>query len=314
MSIYVVDFSTWEVVHDDAPGGAHSGVIDPATIQHTQNMDSSPNHNFLVVTCPECGAVSTHPVGGGAQPISVQQLFVQLTQRNGCPDGDVPAGDTSALAASHVRLLVNRMDGPGRWQIAGPPSADKEIELLSRPTGATFEVAYRLSDSLIAGMIPEGSDVGSGYSIATINTTPEYDVLMATTPAYLSEDLLHVEAAPPGAPSLPPETYVWSWSNSTALPPNVKQVRSDTGDWAAATTLYISNTDFDGGDRSGDLAALGGQIHLEHHNDASRYATFGVITSPQVDAAYTTIGVALQASGGSQPGSGTQINVTLTQT
>lgn len=115
MSVFISDFDTWQVVHDDAPGGAHQGTIDPASIVHTQNMDGSENHNYLAVTCPVCQAVSTHPVGGGAQPALVQQLFVNKAQTDGCPCGQVHADDPDALGESHIRLLVNRQDGPGRW-------------------------------------------------------------------------------------------------------------------------------------------------------------------------------------------------------
>ena len=114
MSVYVNDFDTWTVVHDEM---GHTGTIDPASIVHTRNMDNSENHNFLVVTCPVCQAVSTHPVGGGAQPLSVQQMFVTKAQTDGCPCGQVAAEDPNALAQSHVRLQVNRMDGPGRYQL-----------------------------------------------------------------------------------------------------------------------------------------------------------------------------------------------------
>src|SRR5215469_9682552 len=119
MSIYVADFtstSEWQVVHDDAPGGAHEGSIDPATIVHAKNLDGTDNHNFLIVVCPVCQAVSTHPVGGGAQPQSVQQMFVNHVDATGCPCGQVASTDPVALGESHIRLLVNRMDGPGRWQ------------------------------------------------------------------------------------------------------------------------------------------------------------------------------------------------------
>lgn len=116
MSVFVSDFSTtpWTVIHDEA---GHTGTIDPATIKHTLNMDSSENHNFLIVTCPVCQAVSTHPVGGGAQPELVQQLFVHKATTIGCPCGQVLATDPDSLGESHVRLNVNRMDGPGRWRL-----------------------------------------------------------------------------------------------------------------------------------------------------------------------------------------------------
>ena len=120
MSIYVADFNgtSWVCVHDDAPGGAHSGTIDPTSIVHTtDSITGAENHNFLVIQCPVCDSVSTHPVGGGAQPESVQQTFVNKCQSDGCPCGQVQATDADALGESHVRLQVNRMDGPGRWTL-----------------------------------------------------------------------------------------------------------------------------------------------------------------------------------------------------
>ena len=114
MSVFISDFSTtpWTVVHDDA---GHQGTIDPAAITHTTNIDGSENHLFLIVPCPVCDAVSTHPVGGGAQPAAVQQMFVQKAQQDGCPCGAIIGPDSSAAPEAHVRLNVNRMDGPGRW-------------------------------------------------------------------------------------------------------------------------------------------------------------------------------------------------------
>jgi len=115
MSVYVADFTSdteWQVLHDEA---GHGGTIDPATVKHTLNIDGTENHNFMVIACPVCDSVSTHPVGGGAQPASVQQMFVTHAQTSGCPCGQVVEGDPDALGESHIRLLVNRMDGPGRW-------------------------------------------------------------------------------------------------------------------------------------------------------------------------------------------------------
>jgi len=118
MSIRPINFNadgSIDVVYDEL---GHSGTIAAADIQHTTNMDGTENHNFLVLNCPDgCGASSTHPVGGGAAPLEVQQMFVNKAQADGCPCGQVLATDADALGESHVRLQVNRMDGPGRWQL-----------------------------------------------------------------------------------------------------------------------------------------------------------------------------------------------------
>ena len=101
-----------DVVYDEL---GHSGTIPAAEVQWATNIDGSHNHNFIMLNCPDgCGASSTHPVGGGAAPTDVQQMFVQKTEREGCACGNVDPG-TTALPESHVRLNVNRMDGPGRW-------------------------------------------------------------------------------------------------------------------------------------------------------------------------------------------------------
>ena len=121
MSVYVADFTSpteWQVIHDDARDGGHGGTIDPATVLHTTNIDGTENHNYLIIQCPVCDSVSTHPVGGGAQPASVQQMFVNKVDVEGCPCGQVDAADATTLGESHVNLQVLRMDGPGRWQLS----------------------------------------------------------------------------------------------------------------------------------------------------------------------------------------------------
>jgi hypothetical protein len=103
-----------DCVYDE---GGHTGTIPAAEVQWATNPDGSHNHNFIVLICPDgCGALSTHPVGGGAAPAEVQQMFVEKTQREGCACGNVDPG-TTALPESHVRLNVNRMDGVGRWTL-----------------------------------------------------------------------------------------------------------------------------------------------------------------------------------------------------
>jgi hypothetical protein len=107
MSVYVTDYSIipWEVVHDEM---GHTGTIDPATIVHPKNMDGAENHDFLIVTCPVCQAVSTHPVGGGAQKESVQQMFVRK---------EVSLGVPPAEAIADVKARVVASDGEGRWAL-----------------------------------------------------------------------------------------------------------------------------------------------------------------------------------------------------
>lgn len=115
MSVRPVAFNpdgSIDVVYDEL---GHGGTIPAAEVAWTTNSDGSHNHNFIVLTCPDgCGATSTHPVGGGAAPADVQQMFVHKTERDGCACGNVEAA-TNAIPESHVRLNCSRMDGPDRW-------------------------------------------------------------------------------------------------------------------------------------------------------------------------------------------------------
>jgi hypothetical protein len=102
-----------DVVYDEQ---GHAGTIPAAEVRWATNNDGlSHNHNFIVLACPDgCGASSIHPVGGGAAPVEVQQMFVHKTGREGCACGNVEASST-AVPEAHVRLNCSRMDGPDRW-------------------------------------------------------------------------------------------------------------------------------------------------------------------------------------------------------
>lgn len=96
----------------------HNGTIPATEVQWATNIDGSHNHNFIVLACPDgCGATSTHPVGGGASPAQVQEMFVRKVDQDGCacPEGTMP----TVAAVDHVKGLVEAMDGPDRWQVDG---------------------------------------------------------------------------------------------------------------------------------------------------------------------------------------------------
>ena len=120
MSIFVSDFSAdpWTVTHDDARGGAHEGTVPSTDITHASGIDGNPNFQSINVTCPVCGASSSHPVGGGAQPPLVQEMFVRVVMRDGCPcPANYAAGRPFQLTLSHVRTHTLQQDGDGRWQV-----------------------------------------------------------------------------------------------------------------------------------------------------------------------------------------------------
>ena len=118
MSVRPIQFNadgSIDVVYDEL---GHSGTIPAAEVRWATGIDGTPNHSYIVLDCPDgCGASSTHPVGGGAAPADVQQMFVNKTQAEGCACGVCAPGDKTSLPESHVRLNVNRMDGAGRWQL-----------------------------------------------------------------------------------------------------------------------------------------------------------------------------------------------------
>jgi hypothetical protein len=178
-----------DVVYDEQ---GHSGTIPAGEVVWTAGVDGNPNHNFIILHCPDgCGAASTHPVGGGADPPNVQQLFVHKTERDGCACGQIAADDTTSVPESHVRLNCNRMDGPGRWQLDTPV----QLEVRAQAPNM-FQVVYRRTDRLIIGLEPSGG-VGPQNGVAVIHDMTEYEVLMRTDPAYLSSDGEHIVGSPP---------------------------------------------------------------------------------------------------------------------
>ena len=197
MSIRPINFNadgSIDVVYDEM---GHSGTIPAAEIRWTTGIDGTTSHNYIVLQCPDgCGASSTHPVGGGAAPPDVQQMFVNKVQAEGCACGNVAGTDANSVGEGHMQLLCNRMDGPGRWQIASPARAATALlaatGLEAAPT--TFEVIYRPSDRLIVGVDPDGS-VGANYAVQAV-ALDQYEVLMRTDPAYLSADNQRIVATP----------------------------------------------------------------------------------------------------------------------
>jgi hypothetical protein len=107
-----------DIVHDDAPGGAHSGNVPAAQIGFVAIVGGSGHdHRFIPLPCPVagCGSTTLHPIGGGADAPRVQELFVRVAARLGCACGLVTAGKPIPIVQSHVKLEAERMDGAGRW-------------------------------------------------------------------------------------------------------------------------------------------------------------------------------------------------------
>jgi hypothetical protein len=180
-----------DVVYDEL---GHSGTIPAAQVQWATQIDGSHNHNFIVLNCPDgCGATSTWPVGGGADAVNGQQLFVHKTELAGCACGQVEAGRTDAVPESHVRLNCNRMDGPGRWQV--DQALGREAPTPFDPS-KSFQVIYQETDGLVVGLEPAGG-VGPDLKVAVLHDMAEYDNLVRYDPAYVTlPDKDHIVGTP----------------------------------------------------------------------------------------------------------------------
>jgi len=60
-----------------------------------------------------------------------------------------------------------------------------------------FQVVYvDPGNGLVVGLDPRGGAVGSKHKVAVLRDRAEYDMLLRTDPAYLSEDKSTILAAP----------------------------------------------------------------------------------------------------------------------
>jgi len=202
MSIRPVSFNTdgsIDLINDE---NGHSGTIQPSQILWSQ-LDGLDNHNYTMLNCPDgCGYISGWPVAGGADAINGQALFIHKVEANGCACGQVTSNDNSALPESHVRLNVNRMEGPGRWQASEPSKLElfksgRNIDVYAN-SEKMFQVVYNKTTRLIVGLEPAGG-VGPDNSVGVIHDLDEYEVLMQTDPAYLSVDGDHIVGTSPNA-------------------------------------------------------------------------------------------------------------------
>ena len=118
----------WTYLHDDAPealGGPHGGPIDSSLVVYADDpITVGPDFNSIQVPCPYpgCGSASWHPVGGGAAPREVQELFVRLGVRDRALSVDAAIAD--------ARARCERMDFVGRWQV---DEADLKRRMGQRP-------------------------------------------------------------------------------------------------------------------------------------------------------------------------------------
>jgi hypothetical protein len=110
-----------EVIHTEA---GHGGIVLGIRVEFARNRDGSVDKNYLTMPCPVCGAVSTHPVGGGCQPVEVQMEFARLWQMRAQELG-IPVEQRGwPQIVALVCEAVEAMDGPGRCRIADTTGPD----------------------------------------------------------------------------------------------------------------------------------------------------------------------------------------------
>src|SRR5215468_1985695 len=96
MSVRPVNFNadgSIDAVFDEM---GHSGTVPADQVKWAKNVDNTDNYQFIVLPCPDgCGSASTHPVGGGAAPAGVQEMFARMLlppNPQACPCGRLLAG------------------------------------------------------------------------------------------------------------------------------------------------------------------------------------------------------------------------------
>jgi len=110
MSVYPTSFNTDNSANAVCDEMGHTGTLTMDQIPYAKNFDDTDNKNSLLMDCPDgCGEVtSTHPVGGGSHPATVQEMFVRK---------EVSLGVPPQQAIDDVKARVEATDGPGRWQV-----------------------------------------------------------------------------------------------------------------------------------------------------------------------------------------------------
>jgi hypothetical protein len=104
-----------EVVCDET---GHGGWLPPAQVRWGVDRNGAPDPSQIVLECPDgCGVASFHPVGGGAAPPLVQEMFMRKIEHEGCPCGQIGGACAEGLAYAHAKLACERQDGAGRWQV-----------------------------------------------------------------------------------------------------------------------------------------------------------------------------------------------------
>lgn len=109
------------VHHDELQ---HGGTVSLSGVRFGRKVDGTVDTDWISVTCPVCGAISFHPVSGGADAPRIQKLFLRTYLRRAAALG-IQA--TFAAAKARVKARVQAMDGAERWRLESMQSEDEEV-------------------------------------------------------------------------------------------------------------------------------------------------------------------------------------------
>jgi hypothetical protein len=148
-----------------------------------------------------------------------------------------------------------------------------------------------------------------------IQSAPVPPLDMATAYVYATPDQQNAALAALGIPTTPQLILsdVWTWSTQTSLPPNNGQLRTDTGNWSAATILHIDDFANGGTDHTTALTTLqvSDVITVQHNTDPTRTATFTVAQPSTARPEYAEVQVTYTGGSGTVPNSGTNTHITI---
>lgn len=128
MSIRVVSFNAdggAQVWHDEM---GHGGVVTGANVRFGRQEDGSADVDRIELSCPACGAVSFHPVSGGANPGPTQLLFARIVRRRAVALSIPVAGRTWPAILQRIKARVEAMDGENRFRLGNMASEDDPVE------------------------------------------------------------------------------------------------------------------------------------------------------------------------------------------
>ena len=108
-----------EIWHDER---SHGGIVTAGGVQFARKPDGSEDRRSILLYCPVpgCDSMSCHPAGGGCSPEQVQRMFAKKLQREPKLGGPALPPQTKRPwheAKDELKVMVEAMDGPGRWRL-----------------------------------------------------------------------------------------------------------------------------------------------------------------------------------------------------